>query len=117
LRVVSTSVISFQLIDRMEVCSSTDEAIKDIVVYLSGGIVADGQDSAIEKDVLVKVGAGEEDGRIDMPAKGFRRPILVNLGRDYNRAGLGGIVGEVAGSFDEALVTVAVADTHVELQR
>jgi hypothetical protein len=52
-----------------------------------------------------------------MPAKGFGRPILVNSGRDYNRAGLGGIVGEVADLFDEALVTVAVADAHVEPQR
>jgi hypothetical protein len=58
LRVAGTSVISFQLIDRIEVRSSTDNAVKDIVVYLSDGIVADGQDSAIEKDVLVKVGGG-----------------------------------------------------------
>jgi hypothetical protein len=114
LRAIGTSVISFQLVDRIEVRSS---AGKDIVVYLSDGIVADGQDSTIEKDVLVKMGAGEEGGRIDMPVKGFRRPILVNPGRDYNRAGLGGIVGEVADSFDEALVTVAVADAHVEPQK
>src|SRR4051812_10240309 len=49
-----------------------------------------------------------------MPAKGFRRPILVNPSWGRDRAGLGGVVSESADPFDEALVTVTAADTHIE---
>ena len=67
---VSISAVSFYFIDRIEVRNCAGEAVKDIIIYLSNGIVTEGQNSAIAEGMLVKMGAGEKGGRVDVSVEG-----------------------------------------------
>jgi hypothetical protein len=88
--------------------------IKDGLVYLSDGVVTDGQDGVITKGMLVDVGMGEESRWVDVSVKGLYRPILVDSGGYHNGTGLEDIVGKATDPFDEALITVTAADPHIE---
>ena len=109
--------VSFHSIDRIEVRSCAGKAVKNIIVYLSNGVVTDGQDGAVAEGVLVKMGAGKKGGRVDMSVKGFRGPILVNSGGYCNRADLVDVVGKATDPFNKTLVLAAATDAHIKPQR
>ena len=76
----------------MEIRGWANRSAEDVVIDLGGSIVTGGQNSTIMKGILVDRGAGKEGRWIDMTIEGFQGPILINIGRYGNQAGLRGVV-------------------------